>query len=181
MKSEILIILSLLILTSCKISLKDNDLLSYNIYKVNDTLVFKNKIGKIIKFKIISKTIINKGWDENTGLYNPQVAYIKYAVLGKLDSIYHDDSFLTIYQKSKTEIEETIYFNGFIGIISRKEQKTNDFKSSKYLEVFKVPIFDLLTVRNSTDIIYIYWTDKNGIIGYDCKDGDRWRLVANPS
>ncbi len=50
----------ILFLTACKISFKNEDLTVYNIYKINDTLVFKNEFGQTKKFAIISKNIIKK-------------------------------------------------------------------------------------------------------------------------
>ena len=167
----------ILFLTACKISFEDKDLTAYNIYNVNDTLIFKNKLEQIKKFEIISKTIINKGWDENTGIYNPQVAYVKYQDFSKPDKVYYDSSFLTIYQRAKNDIEETIYFGGFLGTITRNTQKTKEFSSFYSEQIYKIPQFDLTTVRDSTDISYVYWTDKKGIISYEYKNGDRWTLV----
>jgi hypothetical protein len=172
-----LIIISLFLLTSCRLSFKDTDLVSYNIYNVNDTLIFKNISGKTNKFEIISKTIINKGWDENTGLYNPQIAYVKYRDLSESDSIPFDNSFLTIYQVSRNEIEETICFKRFIGTINRKTQKTKEHISNFKGTVFKVTESDMSTFKDPSDILYIYWTDKDGIIAYDCKNGERWILT----
>ena len=34
----------------------------------------------------------------------------------------------------------------------------------------------MTTVRDSTDISYVYWSDKYGIVAYDNKKGDRWIL-----
>lgn len=167
----------ILFLTACKISFKNEDLTVYNIYKINDTLVFKNEFGQTKKFAIISKNIINKGWDENTGLYNPQVAYVKYKDFSKPETIYYDNSFLTIYQKTKNEIEETIYFNNFLGSIDRDRQKTKEFSSLYSEQIYKIPKFDITTVRDSNDISYVYWTDKSGIISYEYKNGDKWALV----
>lgn len=166
-----------LLLTACKISLSDKDLTAFNTYNINDTLAFKNKSGETIIFSIVAKTIINKGWDANTGWYNPQVAYVKYKDLSIPDTIYYDNSFLTIYQRTKTEIEETIYFNGFLGSISRNNQHTKELKYLDGEEFYKIPKFDMTTVRDSTDIEFVYWTDKFGIIAYDLKNGDRWNLT----
>lgn len=167
----------ILFLTACKISLKEEDLTVYNIYMVNDTLVFKNEFGQTKKFAIISKNIINKGWDENTGWYNPQVACIKYKDFSKAKTIYYDNSFLTIYQKTKNEIDETIYFNNFLGSIDRDRQKTKEFSSLYSEQIYKIPKFDITTVRDSNDISYVYWTDKSGIICYEYKNGIKWTLV----
>ncbi len=133
-------------------------------------------MGATEKYSIISKTIINEGWNENTGWYNPQVAYVKYKDLSKPDSTYYDNSFLTIYQETKNKIEEKILFNGFIGEIDRKNQKTKDPDLLNFNVIFKVPSFDMTTVRDSTEITYIYWSDKYGIVAYDLKNGDKWKL-----
>jgi len=118
-------------ISSCKIKFTENDLISYNLYSINDTLKFKNDKGQINSYVIISKSIITKGWDANTGWYNPQVAYIKYKDLSIPDSIYYDNSFLTIYQDLNKIAKETIYFNGFLGEINRQNQK--DKKTISYL------------------------------------------------
>ena len=176
MKLTFYILTLVFFLTACKISLSDKDLTAYNVYNINDTLTFKNELGEIKKYSIISKTIINKSWDANTGWYNPQVAYVKYKDFSKPDSIYYDNSFLTIYQRAKNEIEETIYFNGFIGTIDRNNQKTKDSDLLNFEIIFKVPSFDMTTVRDSTEITYIYWSDEFGIVAYDLKNGDKWKL-----
>lgn len=167
----------ILVFEGCKIRLSDKDLTAFNAYNVNDTITFKNNLGVLKKYSIISKTIINKGWDENTGWYNPQVAYVKYKDLSLPDSVYYDNSFLTVYQMSKSEIEETIYFNGFLGSIDRSKQQTKEINYTKDVQIYKVPKFDMITVREPTDISYVYWTDKSGIIAFDLKNGDRWILM----
>ncbi len=177
MKHILCILTVTLLLTACKISIRDRDLIAFKAYNINDTLEFKNNFGETKIFSIISKTIINKGWDANTGWYNPQVAYIKYKDFSIPESIYYDNSFLTIYQRTKTEIEETICFNGFLGSIDRNNQKTRELKYIEGEEVYKIPKFDMTTVRDSTDIAFVYWTDKTGIIAYDLKSGDRWNLT----
>jgi len=166
-----------LLLTACKISLSDKDLTAFNTYNINDTLAFKNNFGEIKIFSIVSKTIINKGWDANTGWYNPQVAYVKYKDFSISDTIYYDNSFLTIYQRTKAEIEETIYFNGFLGSIDRNTQQTSELEYLDGEQIYKIPKFDMTTVRDSTDIAYVFWTDKTGIIAFDLKNGDRWNLT----
>jgi hypothetical protein len=167
MKYTFYILTMTLLLTACQISLSYKDLTAFNTYNINDTLAFKNNFGEKKVFSIVSKTIINKGWDANTGWYNPQVAYVKYKDFSIPDTIYYDNSFLTIYQKTKTEIEETVEFNGFLGSIDRNTQQTSELKYLDGEQIYKIPKFDMTTVRDSTDIAYVYWTDKTGIIAYD--------------
>jgi len=188
--TKIATILLLVLLTGCKFNFTEGDLLTYNIYKVNDTLFFKNKFGEIDTFKISSKTIINKGWDENTGWYNPPIANVTFKDLpnnnygrtvirwATSDTIIQDLSLISIYKRRPNlEIEETIGFKRFIGTIDRKTQKTNDLISLDLGVIFKVPSFDLTTVRDSTEITHIYWSDKFGIVAYDLKNRDRWNLT----
>jgi hypothetical protein len=178
------------VLTGCKFSFKDKDLLAYNIYKVHDTLFFKNNFGDVDIFTISSKSIINKGWDENTGWYNPPVANVTFRDLpnnhyGNIvirwatsDTIIQDHSLITIYKsRPSQEVEETLEFKGFIGTIDHKSQKTKDLDSMQLGDILKVPSFDLTTVRDSNEITHIYWSDKVGIVAYDLKKGERWRLM----
>ena len=183
-------ILLILLVTGCKFKFTNSDLLTYNIYKINDTLVFKNNLGDLDTFTISSKTIINKGWDENTGWYNPPIAtvtfkdvpYNKYGRTvirwATADTIIQDQSLLDIYKRRPNlEIEETIGFKGFIGTIDRHNQKTKDLDLIEFGNIYKVPSFDLTTVRESTEITHIYWSDKFGIVAYDLKNGDKWKLT----
>ena len=188
--TKITTILLILLVTGCKFQFTDSDLLTYNIYKINDTLVFKNNLGDLDTFTISSKTIINKGWDENTGWYNPPIANVTFKDLpnnvygltvirwATSDTIIQDCSIITIYKdKPKGEIREELYFKKFIGTIDRKTQQTVELDYLKYGKLFKVPSFDLTTVEDSTEITHIYWSDKFGIVSYDLKNGDRWNLV----
>ncbi|MBX7205979.1 MAG: hypothetical protein K1X81_11200 [Bacteroidia bacterium] len=165
-------------------------MLTYNIYNVNDTLFFRNKVNDLDTFVISSKTIVNKGWDENTGWYNPPVANVTFKDLPKnnygltvirwatSDTIVQDCSIIGISKRSPgSEIKETIGFKGFIGDIDRKKQKTNEFDTNIFGVIYKVPSFDMTTVSDLTEITHIYWSDKFGIIAYDLKNGDRWNLI----
>ncbi len=187
--TRITIIIISLFLSSCMFHFKEKDLLTYNIYNVNKILIFKNKIGDLDTFIISSKTIINKGWDENTGWYNPPIAnvtfkdlpYNKYGLTvirwATADTIIQDQSLITIYKdQPNAEVEEIIGFKGFIGTIDCRNQKINELDSLNLDVIFKVPSFDLTTVRDSTEITNIYWSDKFGIVGYDYKNGDHWKL-----
>jgi len=177
-------------LTGCQFSFTDKDLSSFNIYSVNDTLIFIDNHWDIDTFVISSKTIVNKGWDENTGWYNPPIANVTFKDLpynkygrtiirwATSDTIIQDCSIIGISKRSpNSEIKETIGFKGFIGDIDRKKQKINEFNTSSFGVIYKVPSFDMTTVRDSTDITYVYWSDKYGIIAFDYKSGDKWTLI----
>ncbi len=188
--TKITTILLILLVTSCKFQFTDRDLLIYNIYKVNDTLVFKNTLGDSDTFTISSKSIINKSWDENTGWYNPPIANVTFKDVpynrygrtviswATTDTIIQDQSLLEIYKtRPNVEIDESIGFKGFFGTIDRHTQKTKDLDLKEFGDIFKVPSFDLTTVRDSTEITHIYWSDKFGIVAYDLKNGDKWKLT----
>lgn len=153
-------------------------------------MVFKNNLGGIDTFTISSKTIINKGWDANTGWYNPPLAtvtfkdvpYNKYGRTvirwSTADTIIQDQSLLDIYKRRpNSAIEETIGFKGFIGTINREKQKVNDHDLIGFGNIYSVPSFDLTTVRDPAAITHVYWSDKFGIVAYDLKNGDRWKLT----
>ena len=189
--TKIQTIFLLVLLTGCKFNFTDNDLISYNIYKVNDTLIFKNSRSDLDTFIISSKTIFNKGSDENTGWYNPPIGNVTFKDLpnnhygrtiirwGTSDTIIQDCSLITIYKdKPNGSISEVLYFKNFIGRIDRRTQKTANLDNLKYGNLLKVPSFDTVNIRDSTEITNIYWSDKFGIIAYDLRNGDKWKLKS---
>jgi hypothetical protein len=188
MRKSIIIIL-MLILSSCKFNLTSNDLKTFNIYKENDTLIFENSLGDLDTFMVSSKSIINKGWDENTGWYNPPLAKVHFKDIPHnkygttvirwehSDTITEDQVLLTVYKrKPSIGIEETISIKNFIGIIDRQNQKTNSLDLQNSDIIYKVDPIDKSSIHDSSDIINVYWSDKLGIVAYDSKNGERWKL-----
>ncbi len=139
---------------------------------------------------VSSKSIKNKGWDENTGWYNPPVATITFKDVPEnkygervirwatADTIIQDHSLIDFYKsRPNSAIEETIGFKGFLGTIKRQEQRADNRELSTFGTLYKVPSFDLSTVRGAAEITHVYWSDKWGIVAYDLKNGERWILA----
>lgn len=177
-----------LCMSACRHNFKPEDLIAYNSYSSGDTIIFRNTTYHQDTFVITSKRIIHKGWDENTGLYNPPVAYVTYVDMPDGKRRYPltsggvkrmvDGDFMTIWKtRPNDKPEEILGFLGFIGTIDRTSQ-TNAPKDSLYGgPVYRVPRFDLTTARDSTDLTYVYWSDLSGVVGYDYKSGEHWSLV----
>jgi len=184
-KSYRLPLFLIILLTSCKLPFRDKDLTSYKVYKPGDTLVFENDKSERDTFLITSKSIFYKGWDEGTGgWYDPQVAKVSYVPLSFNKYRFADETLdtiggeiLTIYN-SPDSIRETIQFiSFFLGEIHRSAQKISDNRLGHFGVIYKVPKFDMSTVRDSTGITYVYWSDSQGIVGYKLKNGDFWTLA----
>lgn len=175
-------------LSACRHNFKPEDLVAYNSYSSGDTIIFQSTSHHQDTFVITSKRIIHKGWDENTGWYNPPVAYVTYVDLPRGKYRYPltsggvtkmaDGDFMTIWKtRPNDRPEEIIGFKRFLGTIDRTSQ-TITFRDSVHAgPVYKVPRLDLTTARDSTDLTYVYWSDLSGIVAYDCKSGERWSLV----
>jgi hypothetical protein len=173
--------------SACRHSFKPEDLVAYNSYSSGDTIIFHSTSNHQDTFAITSKRIINKGWDENTGWYNPPVAYVTYIDLPDGKCRYPltsggvtrmaDGDFMTIWKtRPSDQPDEILGFLGFLGTIDRTSPIIP--ADSVYPgPVYKVPRFDLTTARDSTDLTYVYWSDLSGIVGYDYKSGEHWKLV----
>ncbi|MET0946319.1 MAG: hypothetical protein ABWY22_12980 [Flavobacterium sp.] len=189
---NILVVIAVLTFISCKHDFVDKDLIAYNCYNENDTLIFQSSKAVADSFVIAKKEIKNYGWDENKGLYNPPTAIIysqhlpyrqySHHTTGD-DNIRDEVTFMTIYKTNPNDApREEIYFKDFNGTIEREKQRISGFANPwKEKIIYKVPLFDLSVARNPEDLIYVYWNDKLGIIGYQCKDGEYWRLVKKMS
>jgi len=190
MKSRFaLLLIFFLLLMGCKFDFNEQDLLIYKIYRVNDKLIYRNNLGVKDSFMISSKFITNYGWNENTGWFNPPTAKVTIRDLpynkmtlnvtsGSLNT-QRDKELITIYKSEPHgKIKEVLQLKWFIGDIDRPHQQTIELDSLNLGAIFKVPCFDMSTVRDSTDIAYLFWSDTIGIVAYEYKNGDRWILVG---
>ena len=58
-------------------------------------------------------------------------------------------------------------------MLNRKHQKT------LHSDIYKIPLKQISWAHDPTDIISIYWSDKKGIIEYDYKNGQKFKLLNN--
>ena len=181
-----LLILTALILNSCKHDFTDKELEIYDNIDVEQLLIFKSDDNVIDTFKITFKEKYYNNWQPITrdGKYNPPNAIIKYEKLNSNDfKIYNhnqkefEDPILFHFRKrspeSKTKI--SFQFQNFYtefeqtDTFLKLEQMTLDNDSSE-LYVFELEKENL----KQTDIQKICFSKEFEIMEYEYKNGVQW-------
>lgn len=162
------------------------DLVEFNVYKIGDTLIFQNQLLQKDTIIITGKNIERLDPAGNIW-FRAMVANITFKDIPKNQyqetiikhnrPTYQDASLLKVYKSDPWDIPRVeFYFKDFIGTLDKNKQRTNEFLK-EYKEIsYKITLFDLSSARIDKDITYIYWTESYGIIAYDTKNGDRWKL-----
>jgi hypothetical protein len=175
-------------MAGCRFEFDDGDLRAYNAYHVRDLLCFISSRGDTSEVYISGMDIQHYGETENTLLYNPPDASVRFRDIGdddwrirklsRNDTTFEDMEILHVRKDSPTEAPtETLWFKGFIGKIDRHGALDSvTIGGKRTVPAFVVPIESRDFLEDSAGIASIYWSDTYGIVRYVQADGVVWTL-----
>lgn len=169
-------------LSSCRFNFNKSDLIPFNIYDANDTLVFVADHFQPETFVITQKVIKHYGWNENSGIWSKPTAILFYSQclpdtqslkISKKDD--GDLEFMVIEKSTpdSKSFTELAFHHGISFLPDSAELVNEVLPGGTQLIVQKIPE---AVAHDSADVVCKYWHTEYGIVGYDYKCGTRWRL-----